>query len=236
MIRSHVRDHVRSPVSRFGEYGFTPADIPQGEANILIELYTESAGGGWTTKTNWLNNAVVGTWHGITVTTGHVTGIALNSNNLIGVIPASLGDLEYTTSINLSGNTLTGVDAFAVALAASVVANPRAGVLNISGANMQALTYGTEVSPSASAEGIMNLLTAGWTITVQGAVPEWVYKAYSITGGDFGLATIAGGAMITHTADLSSFAGTDCLIRLTDSAGKIAEAYAYTVGTGENYE
>ena len=179
MIKPCVRPCVYPCVYPVTSYpgastGFTPSDIPQAEADILIATYDATDGDSWTDKTGWKSDTTVVDWYGITVGSGHVTGIDLNSNNLVGVLPASLGSLEYTTSIDLSGNTLTGLDAFVVALDTSVSANARTGTLNISGANMEELTYGTEGSPSDSAYALMRLFSADWVITVQGAVPEWV--------------------------------------------------------------
>ena len=48
------------------------------------------------------------TWHGVTISSGRVTGLALPSNNLSGAIPAALGDMVELTSLDLSGNSLTG--------------------------------------------------------------------------------------------------------------------------------
>ena len=46
-----------------------------------------------------------GHWHGVTVTSGRVTGLALPNNNLTGVLPDALGELTALTTLNLSGNS-----------------------------------------------------------------------------------------------------------------------------------
>lgn len=211
--------------------GFTPSDISKAEADILIALYDETAGPDWTDSTNWKVDKVVDNWYGITVTTGYVTGIDLSSNNLVGAINAELGSLTELTSADLSGNTLTGVDDFVVALAASVAANDRTGTLNISGASMEALTYGTEGDPSDSATAIMALLDAGWTITVAG---ESTIATHSVTAGDTKLATVDGGAMFfDDNIDFSSYANSTRWLEFVDSGSKVAKAYAEDVGGGE---
>ena len=48
--------------------------------------------------------AALSAWHGVTVTGGRVTALALADNGLRGRIPASLGDLTRLTSLDLSGN------------------------------------------------------------------------------------------------------------------------------------
>ncbi len=50
------------------------------------------------------NVNTVSDWHGVTVTSGRVTGLALASNNLVGALPAAMGDLTALTTLNLSGN------------------------------------------------------------------------------------------------------------------------------------
>ena len=94
--------------------------IPTAERQALIALYTSTNGDSWTDKTGWKTPpldpdgfALPGTeagWHGLTVDSGtqKVTGIDLTGNNLIGTIPAVLGDLTGLTDLNLSGNQLTG--------------------------------------------------------------------------------------------------------------------------------
>ena len=86
-------------------------DIPQSEANALISLYNATGGPSWTNKTNWLTDPVVDNWYGITVTGGHVTQIDLNTNNLVGTIPATfiqqfpnLTLLYLRTNAGLSGS------------------------------------------------------------------------------------------------------------------------------------
>lgn len=61
-----------------------PLDVPQAEADALIRLYNATGGPSWTDNTNWLVDRTVGNWFGVTVAGGHVTGIALQSNNLVG--------------------------------------------------------------------------------------------------------------------------------------------------------
>lgn len=84
--------------------GFVPSDVPQAEADALIAFYLATSGAGWSTKTNWLTDPVVDNWHGVTVTGGHVTGLALPSNNLNGTSGTTLDAITTLTSMDLSGN------------------------------------------------------------------------------------------------------------------------------------
>ena len=90
--------------------GFTPADVPQAEADALIWLYDNTAGDSWTDNTGWKTDPVVDNWFGVTVAGGHVTQVDLDGNNLNGNIAAfpiddlaSLVDL-YLYSTNVAGD------------------------------------------------------------------------------------------------------------------------------------
>lgn len=98
------------------------AAIPSSERQVLIDLYSNTAGGHWTDNTNWCSgtcpaigiptfNAIGSecTWHGIACDAGnaHVTGIALGTNNLTGALPA-LGALTALSSFDGHSNVLTG--------------------------------------------------------------------------------------------------------------------------------
>jgi RHS repeat-associated protein len=93
-----------------------PDDV---EFQALKALYDNTGGANWTTKTNWpvagswpatATAAQMGTWYGVTVTNGDITTVSLNTNNLVGTLPAALSQLTQLTKLQLTGNTgLTGV-------------------------------------------------------------------------------------------------------------------------------
>ena len=99
----------------------------------LGRLYRATNGPDWTQNTNWLTDAPVEDWHGVTVGLfGQLVILNLNDNNLggslpmdvghlwpleelnlgsnliSGEIPATIGKLEYLGKLNLSDNELTG--------------------------------------------------------------------------------------------------------------------------------
>lgn len=78
------------------------------EYNALISLYISLTGNNWTQKDNWLTDADVGDWYGITTSNGHVTRIILNANNLSGVIPPEIGSFPMLKLIYLQGTQITG--------------------------------------------------------------------------------------------------------------------------------
>jgi len=85
--------------------------IPDTEWSALVALYNSTNGAGWTNNTNWLDDSVSEcTWFGVfcDISENHVTQIGLNSNNLAGTIPASIGSLTSLTHLSLGWNQLTG--------------------------------------------------------------------------------------------------------------------------------
>ena len=72
----------------------------------LVALYNSTGGANWVNHTNWLTAAPVSTWYGVTEYNWRVTGIALDSNNLKGAIPASVDSLPYLSVLKLSNNQL----------------------------------------------------------------------------------------------------------------------------------
>jgi hypothetical protein len=83
------------------------AQVNKADSLALVDLYNSTAGASWTTSTNWLTTASVSTWSGITVTNNRVTEIALNSNNLVGNIPVSIGNISNLVTLYLYDNTLS---------------------------------------------------------------------------------------------------------------------------------
>lgn len=80
------------------------------EREALIALYNSTGGANWTDKTNWIDTSKpVSTWFGVTVENDHVTKIELNSNNLVGIIPAELGSLSELKSFSAYFNKITQV-------------------------------------------------------------------------------------------------------------------------------
>ena len=75
----------------------------------LVALYNSTDGANWATSTNWLSDRPIGEWHGVTATsTGRVSHLDLESNDLEGTIPAELGSLSSLQELNLYRNELSG--------------------------------------------------------------------------------------------------------------------------------
>src|SRR5664279_1699630 len=74
----------------------------------LVDLYNSTNGGSWYKNTGWLSGPVSG-WYGISLTAGgNVNHIILDSNNLVGPLPPSLGNLSELTQLILYQNKLNG--------------------------------------------------------------------------------------------------------------------------------
>ena len=82
---------------------------PLSDRDILKAFYDAAGGPNWTNRDNWLTNAPLGQWRGVTANAqGHVTGIRLGGNSLSGPIPAELGGVADLEALDLSGNRLSG--------------------------------------------------------------------------------------------------------------------------------
>ena len=79
------------------------------DRETLTALYHATNGDEWTNNDNWLSNAPLGDWYGVTTNfAGEVTRIELPRNNLRGSIPAELYRLSALEGLELPWNELTG--------------------------------------------------------------------------------------------------------------------------------
>ena len=82
---------------------------PLSDRETLELLYGATGGPGWTNNANWLTEAPLAQWYGVSVVgEDRVTGISLPSNNLTGSLPAELGNLANLTTLSLESNNLAG--------------------------------------------------------------------------------------------------------------------------------
>lgn len=84
-------------------------DIPDLERDVLVRFYTTTGGPDWANSSNWLSDAPLGEWYGVTDDEdGQVTELRLRSNNLRGPIPKELANLDNLRVLDLNTNSLTG--------------------------------------------------------------------------------------------------------------------------------
>ena len=94
-----------------------PAETSSPDRVFLEALYHSTDGENWTTKTNWLSDAPIGAWHGVTTDSqGHVRHLQLGSNQLRGPIPPVLGSLSNLEWLDVHENQLTGPIPFELSL------------------------------------------------------------------------------------------------------------------------
>ena len=87
------------------------------DREALVALYNATDGENWNGIDNWLSDAPLGEWDGVTTNDdgrvkwldlSNLEWLGLNSNELSGEIPAELGSLSNLESLDLSGNGLSG--------------------------------------------------------------------------------------------------------------------------------
>ena len=78
------------------------------ERAALVAIYNATDGPNWVDNTNWLSDAPIGEWYGVTTENGRVIALDLDSNQLNGEIPPELGNLSALYNLSLSANQLSG--------------------------------------------------------------------------------------------------------------------------------
>ena len=79
------------------------------DREALVALYNATNGENWRNSDNWLSDAPLGEWEGVTTDgDGRVIALILSTNNLCGEIPAELGSLSHLESLSLGENALSG--------------------------------------------------------------------------------------------------------------------------------
>ena len=79
------------------------------DRDALVALYNATDGDNWYDNTNWLSDAPLGQWYGVTTDSdGRVTRVSLHVNNLSGKLPEDLGILRRLTHLVLWDNDLSG--------------------------------------------------------------------------------------------------------------------------------
>lgn len=83
----------------------TPADSAR---QVLIAFYNATGGANWLQNRNWNTASDVSNWYGVETKGGRVTQLVLDDNNLVGTLPAELGDLALLHRLVLNGNQISG--------------------------------------------------------------------------------------------------------------------------------
>ena len=93
-----------------GDFTLTIKGIgPLDDRAALVALYNATGGDDWEDNDNWLTDALLDEWDGVTTDEdGRVIVLDLAGNDLTGSIPPELGDLSELEVLELNSNLLTG--------------------------------------------------------------------------------------------------------------------------------
>lgn len=80
----------------------------QRDSLALMEIYQSMNGAGWDVGDDWTQLPIT-QWEGIEMADSRVTGLNLPDNNLVGVLPDDLLDIRHLKSIDLSDNRISGI-------------------------------------------------------------------------------------------------------------------------------
>ena len=79
------------------------------DREALVALYNATDGENWYYNANWLSDAPLGEWEGVTTNDdGRVVVLYLSNNFLSGEIPPELGSLSNLTALSLDTNAFSG--------------------------------------------------------------------------------------------------------------------------------
>ena len=97
----------------FPQHGYpgTPSSVTWSglEREALVALYNATGGADWTNNENWLSDAPISRWHGVTTDSrDRVIELRLSGNGLNGELPAELGNLTHLELLFASRNELRG--------------------------------------------------------------------------------------------------------------------------------
>ena len=86
------------------------SEVLTAEREALVNLYEATNGDNWVNNDNWCSDRPISEWYGISYDNNikRVVGINLSDNNLVGVIPESIGSFEKLEYLFLSDNRLCG--------------------------------------------------------------------------------------------------------------------------------
>ena len=86
----------------------------ESDRDVLVEFYKATDGPNWIDNTNWLSDAPIGEWYGVTADeNGRVIELVLegtlfNRHGLRGKIPSELGNITSLERLHLNWNELSG--------------------------------------------------------------------------------------------------------------------------------
>ena len=191
--------------------------VPLSDRDVLEVLYSSTNGQSWNNARNWMTNAPLASWWGVSVDWGgRVTGLRLPRNNLKGDIPSELGELRTLRDLILWDNSLTGpippelgqldsLVAFDIGYNALTGAVP-AELGNLAGLKLLKLhsnRLSREIPPEVGDLGNLSELLL-WRNNLTGPIPSELGKLSQLDVIDFGYNRLTGQipAELGNLADL----------------------------------
>ena len=104
--KSHIRSLWLVLIISISLSDIVTAQISPQEKAALLDMYEYLDGHKWNNK--WILDDDVTNWHGVKVIDDKVVELNLFNNNLVGVLPESIGYLKHLTHLNLAFNGVTG--------------------------------------------------------------------------------------------------------------------------------
>ena len=83
------------------------AQSTEQDSLALVTFYNSTNGANWINNAGWLSSPL-SQWHGVTVVAGRVTRLDLSINQVVGTLPAALGNLGQLKELRLDHNQLSG--------------------------------------------------------------------------------------------------------------------------------
>ena len=220
---------------RASELTASRSAAPTSDRDILIALYNATDGPNWADNTNWLTDAPLDDWYGVTTdAAGAVTQLDLSGSDLDrrhglkGPIPGELGNLAELTHLILTWNELTSIPPELGNLANLTVLGLHRN--NLSGpippelgnlANLTALElFGNDLASIPPELGNLGRLQELWLggNPLSGPIPPELGKLSSLRILDLRWAGVAG-SIPAELANLASL--TDLLINGNNLSGPI---------------
>ena len=85
------------------------SDMEENDRDVLVRFYNATNGPNWMESRGWLSDRPLAEWYGVGANaSGEVIEIVLRNNNLAGVLPSVLSELESLEVLELDINRITG--------------------------------------------------------------------------------------------------------------------------------
>ena len=106
---NHGNTRITAKVGSVFESIVVNVKFPNPDRNALIALYNQTDGRNWLNNNNWLTEMPLNEWNGVgTDITGRVVSLSLSQNNLSGMLPSEMGQLDKLVYVELGSNRLIG--------------------------------------------------------------------------------------------------------------------------------